>query len=273
MEKKEIFGRVENPLVIRLSHLGNYILPMNDLEDETIINEQGILISNELREHYGFTIISDYNNHQSEESYRTDNKIIAVQMSNGKLKIYEENRMNPWIFMKNGKILSNNNATVDFSHKKSDIDINPLGHLEQNDGLIKIVIDTIRENITIDANGEELPICPGVVFGNEYYGITIEVIKLEDGEEKVIKTGYRTEDTLFGIEGINVYGHSDCIKTSRKYHINEIETIRVFERSKYHPWEFSNTGELIKKSAYNFYSRREVDAYEDKYKEKAPRLN
>ncbi len=273
-EQKKLLGRVDNPIVIRLSHLGNVILPMNGIEEETDINGNGVIIGNSKNEHYGFTIISDYNNNQHEQNYRTDNKIIAVQMSEGKLKVYEENRIHPWLFMKNGKIIENNNATVDFSHKKCDFQTNDLGHLEQNDGLIKILINTITGDVSIDANGEILPISLGCAFENEYYGINFEITRPVAGKEdetEVVKLSYLTEDSLYGIEVKTIYGNNSHISRTRDYKIDEIESINVYEREKYHPWRFSSTGELLKKSAYNPYSRRDVEAYENKYGVRMPR--
>lgn len=267
MEKKVIFGRLENPIIIKLSHLGNVIMPLNGVESETELDTTGVMINNNLCEHYGFVIIADYNNRQHEQTYRTDNKIIALQMSDGKLRVYEDNRLHPWLFQKNGKILENNDATVDFSHKKCDVAMSPSGHLEQNDGLIKIIINTIDNKITIDANGEELPVIPGVVFGNEYYGINIEVIKKVEGsknERETIKTSYLTEDSLYGIEAVNCYANKKRPTSS----IDEIKDIRVYEREKYHPWKFTNSGELIEKSSYNVHSSRDRQAYEDKYGKK-----
>lgn len=267
MEKKEIFGKTENPIVIRLSHLGNVIMPLNGFEEEIDITK-GVLIDNSQREHYGFIIMADHNNRQTEQVYRTDNKIIGVQLSDGKLKVYEDTRLHPWLFTKNGKIIENNNATVDFSHKKCDLGLTPAGHLEQNDGLIKIIIDTIKNKISIDADGKQYLAIPGCVFGNEYYGINIEVIKKVAGSEEIetIKTSYRTEDALYGIDATNVYHINwNDLHVKREYDLNEIETIRVYEREKYHPWEFTNMGELTQKSSYNAYSRRDVEAYEDKY--------
>lgn len=272
MEKKDIkpvFGKLENPIMIKLSHLGNVIMPTNGFEEEIPLDDKGVLINNNLCEHYGFIIIVDYNNRQYEYTYRTDNKIVAIQISDGKLKVYEENRIHPWLFQKNGKIIINNDATVDYSHKKCDIEMSTSGHLSQNDGLIKIIVDTIKNKITINANGEELPIIPGVVFGNEYYGINFEVIKKSNNsqdEVEIIKTSFLTEDSLYGIEGISTCG--EHVKSSK---IKEIETIKVYEREKYHPWKFTNLGELIEKSSYNVYSRRDAEVYEDKYGKKLTR--
>lgn len=264
MEKKDIFGRMENPIIIRLSHLGNTILPLNGFEEELNITAKGVLINNTIREHFGFVVIADYNNQQHEKNYRTDNKIVALQMSDGKLKVYEENRIHPWLFHKSGKIIENNNATVDYSHKKCELDMNSSGHLEQNDGLIKIIIDTIKDEVNIDANGEIVPIIPGVVFGNEYYGINFEIIKrVEGSNQKVetIKTSYLTEDSLYGIEASSFNGN----QTYRGCKLSEIETIKIYEREKYHPWKFTNIGELVEKSSYNVHSSRDAQAYEAKY--------
>lgn len=271
MGKKEIYGRTENPIVIRLSHLGNVIMPINGFEEEIELDTTGVMIDNSVREHYGFIIMSDHNNRQSERVYRTDNKILDVQISDGKLRVYEENRLHPWLFSKNGKIIENNNATVNFSHKKCDLGMTPSGHLEQNDGLIKIIFDKIENKITIDANGVEFPVIPGVVFDNEYYGINIEVIKENPDSKEIetMKTSYRTEDSLYGIRAIDI-GHCHDNDSSLKfeYKLDEIEVVRVYEREKYHPWEFTCMGELVQKSSYNIYSRRDMDAYEDKYGER-----
>lgn len=260
-------GRFANPIVIRLSHLGNVILPLNDFETETDLSN-GVLIDNEQKEHYGFVVITDYNNNQSEEVYRTDNKIIGVQTSDGKLKVYEENRRHPWIFMKNGQMIEGNSATINFGQKKCSLDMTPSGHLKRNDGLIKIIINTVKDSIIIDANGVLYPVIPGVVLGDDYYGINIEIIqKNAKGELETIKKSYFTEDSLYGINAESSYPGSKKVALD----LDEITSISVYERDKYHPWKFSGTGDLLQEASYNAYSRQDQAAYLEKYGEKLPK--
>lgn len=259
-EKDTALGNSESPVVVRLSHLENVIMPLNGFEAEIKLDSKGVMIDNTRHAHYGFTIIVDYNNNQVEQSFRTDGRIIALQMENGKLAIYEENRVHPWLFDKSGKAIFTNDATVNFHHEKCDMTFNSSGHLEQNDGLIKIIIDKVNDRVTIDANGDELPIVPGAQFGNEYHGINFEIIKKSSDGIETIKTSYLTEDALCGIEA-----EVKDKQLNHEYTIDEIENIKVYEREKYHPWIFTSEGELVEKSSYNVYSRRDIEAYENKY--------
>ena len=92
---------IKNPLKLRISHQGTEILTDKNFKDNLPLNP-GALIGSE---HYGFTIIVDYAGIQSENTYPTQYRIIALGIKDKNLAIYEEHKYKPWIIDNKGIIM------------------------------------------------------------------------------------------------------------------------------------------------------------------------
>lgn len=239
----ERLGKVENPIVIKISHLGNKILPINGLDQEfPLTKDNDGLVLGEGSNHFGFVIISDYNNDRKENFYYTDYEISGIATYGNDIHIYERDKRSPWIFGSNGKLVQANKPTIDYHVKVESFLID--GSIKKfSPETVTLVFESNSKPNYIEYKGEQFSETNGIVFGQEIYGIRLK--NMVTGEEKKIAT----EEALYGIE------ISDGYKTG----------FVVYENGKYHPWKIDGKGIILEESSYNPYSRRDQDYYYKKY--------
>lgn len=234
-------GKLENPIVIKLSHLGNVILPFNGVDTELPLSPGALFAEN--TSHYGFMIILDYNNKQAEYTFRTDNEISGISMTKNVVYVFERGVDKHWQFDSNGNIITANYATIDFSI--SDKEYNVDGEIRKmSPETIKLVIEEQIEHNHVEFKDEKYPI--GLVLAGEHYGLIIK--NKQTGEEQQIPT----EGTIYGVESDK---DSFC-------------GYKVYENGKYHPWKINGNGKIIEEAQFNPYSRRDQEYYYSKYGKK-----
>lgn len=246
----EAKGKIKNPIIMKLSHLGNVILPSNGV-NETHPLEPGAVIGDE---HYGFIVIVDKNNHQSHHIYLTDYPLEAVGIvenldSKKELRIFEKNK-NPWCFNLQGDLVVGQEPEISYTEQDTLLDnLEFFGVEEQviNPIVVRVkgdIYDNIETNSVI-VNGESFPIYPGCLIGTTNYGFILE-IETENGIKREV---YPTANRIDGV----------CCKKSF------CNDITIFEEGKYHPWKFTCTGDFISKSEYEKYSRKDREHFEENY--------
>lgn len=231
MENK---GKISDPIIMKLSHLGNEILPSGEILQSYDLTPGAVIGG----DHFGFAIIVDKNDHQSHTLYKTDYKIQAAGIENGKLKIFEENKKEPWVFDLKGKLLNANVPEICYEPKNIVLENTTffgVGMKLQNPIIIKVKKYNIEAN-TVEIDGKEYPLHPGALLGTENYGFIIEI---DDGDS-VKRVGYSTQSR---IDAVGCQCHFDDID--------------IFEEGKYHPWKFTCQGEFISTAKYESYSRKD----------------
>ena len=236
-------GKLSRPLVIKLSHLGNVVLPMNGIEGELPLSA-GIVFM-EGSNHYGFMIIVDRENSQDEQVYRTDHEISGIGISNNEVTIFERDIIKPWRFDQKGRLIDENKPTIDFGNYVNEItEIEPDKKISEQ--TITLVIENDPQNNHIEYKGEKFDRVNGLVVSGEIYGIAVK--NNASGEVEKIPT----EGKLFGAgsDGALKYG------------------FQVIEDGKYHPWRFDKKGRVISEASYNPNSRKDQEHYFNKYHKK-----
>jgi hypothetical protein len=195
-------------------------------------------------EHYGFIIISNYNNVQKEFVFPTECKIDAIGVEGDTLKIFENGKKDFWRFDKNG-ILENSldNSAIDLERSKANIylenfnmfDVKPIIKNPINIKISKRASDSvILKDINVDTC---YPIYPGVLLGEEHYGF-IFIIDSKDCQKELF---YPTQNKI------------DALGCDNGFY----DDLKIYEEGKYFPWVFSYDGKLKSKASYNKYSRND----------------
>lgn len=234
-------AKISNPVRIRLGKNSNFIMAdEKNKENHPLI--PGALFGGE---HYGFILIVDYNGKQKEFVYPTQCKIEGAGILNNILNIFEEGKKIAWKFDKSGNL--EHSAFDEFTDEfRSKFDvvgenydmfmgkpilINPIN--------IKIALDPEESVILKDDDVQEnYPLFPGVMLGTEHYGFVL-LIDSANGQKEII---YPTQNR---IEAVGI--------EKSTYH----SELKIFEKSKYHPWVFTPDGKFKSESSYNQYSRRD----------------
>lgn len=107
--------KIDHPLVFRLSHLGCTILGSSDHKEDLPLSV-GAMIGGE---HYGFILIVDKYDAQSEFTYLTQCRVSAVELKDDELVVYEEHKYVPWKFDINGNFIE---AATFLNISRRDID-------------------------------------------------------------------------------------------------------------------------------------------------------
>lgn len=93
---------LKDPINLRMSHHGCHMLADENFE-KAVPLKPGVVIGSE---HYGFTLIVDFEEKQSETTYPTQCRISAVGIENDVLVVFEDDKYIPWRFDKNGIFLN-----------------------------------------------------------------------------------------------------------------------------------------------------------------------
>lgn len=232
-------AKIKNPIVIRIDNNGEVSI-VN--EDDNSINpiSNGIMFGTI---HYGFIIISDYKGVQREIVYPTNNSVDAIGVSANGINVYEEGVRESWVFDKKGKLvreMPENPIRLNFTLSEKAVE-----NSEQLLGVhrvskpLTIVIDSDDRIILFD-NGDEYPINPGVMIGDDHYGFIL--IRNIRGRqiERVFPTQNRIE--AVGVSSQNIGTDFD-----------------IFEEGKYKPWKFDKFGKLLQEGAYLEASRKDIN--------------
>lgn len=238
--------KMNNPITIKLKKGDRIFLSCIPNEEDYLL-EPGLFLKDE---HYGFTIILDYNNQQKEFVYPTQCKIVALGIDNGKLKIYEEHKRSRWVFdAKTGKL--EDNPLNDFTIEGMNILLE-----EQAQSYDKpVFIDPIKIEsfpneptksvitLSSDEKIEKISLHPGLLLGAPHYGF--ELVFKTNKETKQITIP--TENRVVGIAEEDLFGE-----------------VKIYEDGKYHPWTFDSDGNLLEEAHYNEYSRRDQEYLAEK---------
>ncbi|MCH5167633.1 MAG: hypothetical protein J1F35_07085 [Erysipelotrichales bacterium] len=217
------------------------VLPINGIDVELPLKEGVTFL--EGTSHFGFVIIVDDGNNQIEETYRTDNEISDIGISNNTITIYERNVNKPWRFSLNGALIEENKPTIDFSNYVASVtEIESDKKISEK--TITLVIEENPKDNHIEFKGESFELSKGLVVGDGLYGIEIKNNAI-GGEIKKIPT----EEPIYGA------GSDESFKYG----------FQVYENGKYHPWRFDSKGKVISEASYNPYSRQDQAYYLKKH--------
>lgn len=237
-----IRGKIQDPIVIRLSKKSNIIMPDKVNKEECLL-EPGAIFGGQ---HYGFVLIIDHNGKQEEVVYSTQCRISAVGMQDNILNIYEEGKRMPWKFTKSGKLKQsiNEDSIDEFMSDYSIISDSSMFSKEkkmENPLKIKIVrTHEVKSFIMKDELvNQDYPLSPGVVLGTEHYGFIFYIETLNGCKEKY----YPTENKIDAV-------------VSEGNEWKDVD-IKIYENGKYNPWIFTNDGIFKQEASYNPYSRRD----------------
>ncbi len=240
-----IEAEIKNPIKIRLKKDKTVVL-VNAKEVSEYPLEPGIMFS---EEHYGFIIIVDHNNRQTEITYKTQCRVQGAAIVRGKLKVFEENKKHPWIInQKTGKseVSAFNSFTpegLDNIIRESELDTAPYEKPVFNNPLI-IEFDTqdpTNSKIVVAESKEVITLNKGVVLGNPHYGFSLSIKTAKEVQTLSYPTANRI-DAIGQEEGENA----------------NIE-LKIYEEGKYHPWIFTAKDFLVEEAHYNEYSRRDQE--------------
>ncbi len=247
----QISEKINNPIKIRIKSGSSAILfDSNNLLETSL--KTGVLFS---REHYGFVIITDHNNNQKEVIYQTQCKVKAIDIKNGKLRIYEEHKKTPWVINQNTGTLETSaydefilEDLEDIIAELEDSDISLAKPIFKKPIKIEIDVDLPEKSIIIidEEKNIKAPLYPGVFLSQAHYGFKLIIMSRKGQKELTIPTENKIE--AFGQED-HIYGN-----------------IQIFEEGKYHPWRFSLEGNLIQEAHYNEYSKRDKKPIFEKQK-------
>lgn len=97
----EIKLKFENQVNFSISEniLKCFVLP-DDNHKDIISLEHGVIFG---EQHFGFTVKSDKK--EKTEAYSTQCRVDSAEMVDGKLKVYEEGKMFPWVFKSDGTLV------------------------------------------------------------------------------------------------------------------------------------------------------------------------
>lgn len=239
-------GIIKNLISIKLGD-ENYIL---DDQNNNISITPGVLVNND---HYGFSVICDFNGLQKETIYKTQNKICAIIIKNGNLLVFEDGKSEPWVIKKNGTLVKS--ATDKYSDEKYCAFNVILQNYEEFlnlpilDNPIRIRFPKdLQRRVILDKDGPDLPFYPGVMYDDSHYGFILEIETYEG--VNVIK--YPTQNAVV------------AIGSDRK---EEDSELKIFEKGKYFPWVFSSCGNLINKSSFNSLSKNDKESLKYLYSE------
>lgn len=233
-------AKILDPITIKLGDDSGILVAKEDGGDDYELLSQALFS----KLHFGFILIYDCKGKQKEMVYSTQCGIDGVEITKDEIKIFEEGKKLPWKFDKKGKL--KNSTTDDFTNDFKD-NINKIIEKEimdleepslLNPIYIKISKNPI-ENVILKDEGcnKDLPLHPGAIIGNVHFGFVL-VIDTDEGEKEI---AYPTPNKIVGIG-------------SEK---NFLDNLKIYENGKYHPWEFSCDGKLLKVAAYNPYSRQD----------------
>ena len=93
--------QIIKPLNFRLSHHGYTILGDGKVIKNIPLTPGAMLGG----DHYGFTLIIDHNGKQYEITYPTQGRVIAVEIKNNILLIYEEGKYSCWQIDMHGNVI------------------------------------------------------------------------------------------------------------------------------------------------------------------------
>lgn len=240
----EKLGKLSRPVVIRLSHLGNVILPMNGIEKEYPL-DHGLMLMEDSR-HFGFMIVVDHETKQSEDIYRTDHEISGIGLYKNRMQIFERGNNRPWEFDLYGRVLQKNTPTIDFSNQV-DEDTVVEGDKRFSEKTITLVIEKNPKDNHIEFDGKTYKRANGLVIGDWLYGIALKNNATGEEIQKIA-----TEETIYGV------GPDQNLE----------DGFEVFENGKYHPWRFDGKGNVISEASFNPNSRKDQAYYSEKYHKK-----
>ena len=237
-----IEAKIQNPLNIKIGKDSNIILGDKEFRDDIPI-ENGVMIGNE---HFGFSVIINYNGKQKEFFYPTQSRIIAVEKKYGLLKVYEEGKKLPWELDSNGKMNHStfNEFTKEYLDKLREMDLEsatPVDEPTLKDPLIvKISRNPEKSVIIRDKNSDDIPLHPGAMIGDVHYGFILII----DTDKVQKEIAYPTQNR---IDAIGIEGSS------------WLNDLKIFENGKYHPWLFTYDGKFKQEASYNPHSRRDIE--------------
>lgn len=237
-------GKISRPVVIRLSHLGNIILPINGIEKEYPL-DPGLMLVEESK-HFGFMIVVDHETKQSEDTYRTDNEIGAIYINNNHIQIFERGVTLPWEFDLYGRVLQKNTPTIDFGNQVDEYTIVE-GDKKFSEKTFTLVIEKNPKDNHIEYDGKTFKRVNGLVVGDWLYGIAVKNNITGEEIQKIA-----TEETVYGV------GPDQELESG----------FEVFENGKYHPWRFDGKGNIVSEASFNPYSRKDQAYYFEKYHKK-----
>lgn len=200
-------------LVIRVNDDKVSLMPGDGINYEMDITN-GILIG----KNYNYMGLIIEIGEERKVQYVSDKPIVALSSNDGLISVYEENREEPWLFRRDGSLVTSNECEFIINgevRKKSVEDI-----------IINIEDNHLDSSILY--KGETLDLKNGCVFGDDIYGFIINS-NIPGNENKTV---YPTHAPIYGLEQRN-------------------GTIRVYERDKSIPWLFTNQGFLLEEADYN----------------------
>lgn len=219
-------SKPKNPIILKVSAEKITVCSKSGLERE-IEDTIGVILSQE-EKHDGFIIEGIK---ESSIEHTTKNPVIALNVDEENIIIYEENKNDPWVIGKDGTII-NNHFVVE------ELEISGRVHKKTNVELTVVIMPNMYKNHIV-FQGEKFSLSKGLIIGSDIYGFRVQVNKTKNEGT----TEYLTTGPIYGMQQL----------ANGK--------ILIYERDKSIPWAFTEEGVLVEEADFNKYLKDEQRQY------------